>query len=575
MKHLLRIAALAAVALATGCGVSDLVGPDEAIDAYVESLDLPSFQSLMASEELQVEVVVLPGGLTAGRLVVRPSRSAEEERVQSRAVAISGDVLGGRVTLLLGELDIAFDPSTRFWIGDHEVGMEDFLAEVRADLEEGQEPGIVAERPVPAMPQDPDDGSFLAAAIAVTGDGAARLRLEVDADNLELTAEPSGDEPDGWLDVLGLQIQLRVRDGMTELESHDHDFEEVEDFEAVVASVSLDARTVTLADGVVVRLVDRTRIATGERLIGSLEGVAEAVALGGEVVAWGEGAVRSEEPPVLEALKIAFAERTDEEPHGEEFEGVVAGVSPDAGTFELADGTVVRIVEGTELVAYDDHSPSSLGGVVEALDAGMEVLTWGSGEVASEEPLTIEGARVVFKAREPDQARSEFEGAVARVELVEGAVVMDDGTKIVVTDDTEVVAYHDQSPPTLEALAAALEDGVFVRAWGAGVVGSEEPIVIVADRIVLRAVVEDFERDVEEIDATAGTVVLEGGWLLTLTETTGVAAADESSPSTLEGAAEALAAGDRVRVWGWGFVTGEEPVSLRLGSLTIRRIPVG
>ena len=52
-------------------------------------------------------------------------------------------------------------------------------------------------------------------------------------------------------------------------------------------------------------------------------------------------------------------------------------------------------------------------------------------------------------------------------------------------------------------------------------------------------------------------------------------AADDDSPMTLEGAREALAAGDRVRVWGYGFVVCLDPFSIEVAELTIRRIPQG
>ncbi|MDH3270320.1 MAG: hypothetical protein OEN56_03245 [Gemmatimonadota bacterium] len=575
MQKLASKLVLAAMPFVGACGISDVVATPDSVDLFVQSLDLQSLESSMISGPAQVEVVLLPGGLTAKELAVRPYPTSGEERVQSRAVAISADAFGGLATLLLGELEVGFDQTTRFWIGGDEVAMEAFIAEVGRELEAGREPPIVAERAMPSTPQDPDDGSFVAAALAVTGDGTGRLRLAVDADNLELLTDRQDGDPDAWLHVLGLRIQLRISDGTTDVESHEHEFEHVEEFEGAVRSVDLGDRTLTLTDGTLVRVSDRTQVASGEALIHSLEGVAEALAAGSRVLAWGKGAVESEEPLALLALKIAFAQREPEEPRVVEFEGVVVAVSPEAGTFELADGTVARVADDTEVVAADDHSPSTLVGVAAALEDGRKVVAWGKAEVESEEPLVLEALRVVFKAHEPDLASVEFEGTVARVIVEEGTVVLASGAKIRLTGDTEVVAYHDHSPHGLEDIAAALERGRIVRAWGYGTLESEDPLVIVARRIVLKTAVEDFESDVARIDVEAGTVVLESGWLLQLTETTSITAADDASPSTLAGAAEVLGQGDRVRVWGWGFVTGEEPVSLELLSLTIRRIPVG
>ncbi len=430
----------------------------------------------------------------------------------------------------------------------------------------------MAERAVPDMPQDPDAGSFLADALAVTGDGTARIRVEVDGDNLEMVSDRQEGDPDGWLTVLGLRIQLRITDGTTEIESHDHDFEHVEDLEGVVQSVSASDGIVTLRDGTTIQIVDRTHIKDRDGFIASLAGVAEVLANGGEVVARGAGAVEIEEPLVLIGLEVAF-QAVEEEPHLEEFEGEVIEAAPSEGTFTLGDATVVRIVDGTEVVAYDDPSPSSLAGVVEALDNGQEVIAWGAAEIESEDPLVLQAKRVVFKAYQADEPTFEFEGTL--VEVGEDVLVLASGKTIVVNADTEIVAYHDHSPHDLESAADALERGRIVQAWGHGVVESEDPFVVLADRVVLHAVIEDFEKDVVEIDVANGLIVLEGGWQLTVTADTEIVAADDVSPATLEGAAQALEDGDGVRVWGWGFVTGEEPVSLELGELTIRRIVAG
>lgn len=486
MKHLVRTSALALATFAAACGITDVENLDEVVDLFVQSLDVEAFEASIVSGPSQVEVALLPGGLTARELAVRPSGASEEERVQSKAVSVSGDAQGGSITLLLGELEVSFDEDTRFWFGNDEIDADGFLAEVRADIAAGHEPPIVAERLAPATPQEPEDGSFLADAIAVTGDGAANLRVEVDADNLELVSDPQEGDPDGWLTILGLRIQLRVSDGTTEIESHDHDFDHIEDFEGHVSSVSVSDGIVTLADGTVIQIVDRTHIKNRDELITTLAGVSEALAAGDDVVAWGTGAVETEEPLVLIGLEVAFKRQADEEPLVEEFEGDVSTASPSDGKLTLVDGTLVRIVDGTEVVAHDDHSP------------------------------------------------------------------------------------HD-----VEGVADALERGRIVRAWGHGTVESEDPLVIEADHVVLKAVIEDFEEDVVEIDVATGLIELANGWHLTVTDDTEIAAADDASPMTLEGAAQALEDGDGVRVWGWGFVTGEDPVSLELAELTIRRVVGG
>lgn len=577
MKRFVRLMALAVAPLIGACGLADLTGPDgETFDTFVQTIEMESFQSMVLGSAAEVEVTLLPGELIASALSVRPTGHSGEDRLQSRVIGIAPDGDDGVLTLLMGDIQVSYDADTRFWFGDDEVDRDFFVAQVSGNLDEGFDVPIVAERETPATPQEPEDDLFLAAALAITGDGTPRLRLSIDEDNFQMVETPAEGEPDGWLNVLGISIQIRVTDGTTELESEDHDFEVVEEFEGVVSSVRLDMASLTLVDGTVISLVDRTQIADfNDHLLPSLTAVAEALEAGKEVVAFGKGAVESEEPLLLVAIKIGFEARMEGEEPVEDFEGFVNEVRLDAGSFVVSDGTVIRIVEGTEVVAYHDGGPTTLEGVAEALEDGYEVLAWGHGEVESEDPLTLEGTRVVFKVREPHHGNREFGGNVASVDLEAHTVVYDNGKTIVLTESTEIEGYNDFSPMSLEELAEALEYGYEIRSWGHGEVESEEPLVFVAHEIVFKAIVEDFEQDVVSIDETAGTMTLENGWVLAVCDFTEIDAANDGSPITLEGANEALAAGDRVRVWGIGYVTGEEPVSLSLISLTINRIPAG
>lgn len=577
MRALVRAVPLFTVVGLVGCGLGDTTVPlldDES--TFVQSLDLASLQAVVLEQAAQVEVELLPGGLTAAELAVSPAGKSDEERVQSRAVDVAASNGAGTIRLLLEGVTIGFDTSSRFWLGEREVGMEDFLAELRADVEAGNEPPIVAERAVPDVPQAPDASEFRADHIALTGDGLARIRMDVDRDNFEMAAGQVEGDPDGWLLILGLRIALRVQDGTTEIESHDHDYADLEEFEGMVTSVSLSGLSVELADGTSVFLVERTHVVQRDGLLTSLAGVAEALESGLEVVAWGKGVVETEEPLSLLALKVAFSAHEPDEPKPEleEFEGVVAGASAVDGTLTLGDGTTVRILETTEVVAYDEASPAGVDGVIEALEEGLEVLAWGAGVVLGEEPVSIDATRVVLKARATQEQREEFEGAVVAVDPETGTVTFAEGAVIGLDDDSSVEAYNDYSPATLAAVAEQLERGHVVHAWGAGSLqdGTE---ILQAEHIVFKALVEDFEKDVTEIDVVEGIVVLESGWLLSVSDDTAIEAADDVSPGSLEDAQSALEAGDRVRVWGLGYVTDREPVSLDLLTLTIRRIAAG
>jgi hypothetical protein len=95
----------------------------------------------------------------------------------------------------------------------------------------------------------------------------------------------------------------------------------------------------------------------------------------------------------------------------------------------------------------------------------------------------------------------------------------------VVTDDTEIVAYHDHSPVTLEDVIEALERGRTAFAWGVGTVEATEPLTRIASRVVFKTVVEDFEKDVAEIDLDGGVIILEGGWVVEVSDETELLAA--------------------------------------------------
>jgi hypothetical protein len=81
-----------------------------------------------------------------------------------------------------------------------------------------------------------------------------------------------------------------------------------------------------------------------------------------------------------------------------EFEGRVAAVNPGAGTLTLADGTVIRIVAGTEIEDADDEDElGSLDAVAQALAAGLPVEAEGKGVLESATPRTIVAIEIEFE----------------------------------------------------------------------------------------------------------------------------------------------------------------------------------
>jgi hypothetical protein len=87
-----------------------------------------------------------------------------------------------------------------------------------------------------------------------------------------------------------------------------------------------------------------------------------------------------------------------------EFEGIVQAVDQTAQTVTLKDGTLVRIVAGTEIEAKDGHDDddhlTSLAAVRAALDAGKTVKAEGRGLVETTSPLTLAAIRIEFEVKE-------------------------------------------------------------------------------------------------------------------------------------------------------------------------------
>ena len=260
----------------------------------------------------------------------------------------------------------------------------------------------------------------------------------------------------------------------------------MEGFEGEVESVNEDAGTLTLANGVVVHLVDDTQIKSDRedyRYLTSLGAVAEALAAGETVITWGEGTIEIEEPFTITAACIVFKRDL---PPPTSFEGEILSVDEAAGTVTITNGTVVVITDETEIKHQTDDARllTSLGAVAEALAAGETVITWGQGMAQSEEPLVISAHHVVFKQMPPPV--EDFEGTVASVDLDNGSITLSDGTIVCVSDKTEI-AYEEGDThrlPSLQAVSDALSSGTTVYAAGEGVVKGNEPLQIDAKRIV-------------------------------------------------------------------------------------------
>ena len=165
-----------------------------------------------------------------------------------------------------------------------------------------------------------------------------------------------------------------------------------------------------------------------------------------------------------------------------EFEGVVQSVDVTAQSVTLTDGTIVRIVAGTEFDARegdDDDHLTSLAAVQAALTAGKTVEAEGRGLVDSTNPLTLDAIRIEFEVEgeepPPPVMMAEFQSGVASVDVAGGTFTLASGAVVTVTSDTRIDPEGDLH--TLQAVSDALAAQHPVRAEGHATVTSAGPRV--------------------------------------------------------------------------------------------------
>ncbi len=247
------------------------------------------------------------------------------------------------------------------------------------------------------------------------------------------------------------------------------------EFEGRVEAVDLEAGTVSLEGGTTVRVTRGTEVGDDFH-VPSLEAAAEALGAGEELVAWGHGWLRSEEPRRLLARGITFKVRV---PDPVEFEGEVAAIDADAGTVAFASGTVLHVTAETQINA--EHGIASLAAAKERLEAGEDLVAWGAGVVESEEPRTIRATNLTFKVRV-----AEFEGHVSSLFAELDGFELASGTVVKVNGETSY--SNEYGIPSMQAVKEVLEAGGTVTAWGHGRLESEEPRTVVAQEVVFKEI---------------------------------------------------------------------------------------
>ena len=559
-----RAAALGTAALLiAGC---DTPIADQALDLPLqlhEDMSVTEFQTQLGSGAVRVEITVDPERPLARRIEVQSANAlTEEEEITSAVTDLDFDDAGGHLTLALGDLRVGFTRETRFELANGEgVSIDAFVAGVAVALAEGFKPPIQVERRPGDAVQNPDDPTFDADRIRLLFEQhRPQIEITVDADNLRRNDAPP---PDGWITVLGLELEIRVSEGLTEIAKERPEIEKQE-FEGVVSAVDLEAGSFTLEDGTLIYVVNESDFDHGDAMprFERLEIVAQAIEAGLTVVAHGVGAVRSDDPLVLVALKLRFAVRSHELI---EFRGMVASVSVEDLAFKMEDGTLVRLLDITHVGGEGGDPENALRRVLVALEEGKEVHVHGAGIEVGEEPRVIVALKVEFGANTPLE---EFRGVARSVDEVERVVTLADGIIIQITDETTIHQSDDpQVLSSLEEVGRALDAGEAVLVKGIGVVTSEDPLVIEAMRIVFvlePPPMEHFEGRVTDVDVDGMVVKLENGTIVQLDENTSIhhELNDQQTLGSLAEVAEALTAGYTVVTGGFGIVENEVPLTI-------------
>ncbi len=563
----------------SACVDSHGVGPDVFGEVVEFSTDIPiaDLESVIESAAARVEIDLGEEGLVAWVVKIKVAEAmAEPEEIRSRVASLSITDASSSLTLELGNLIVGFNGETALRSSEgHELSLEEFAGHINEALAADIAVFIKARRLPADAPQAPDDTEFFASELRLQNDAADRaLQLNIDRDNLTLNDAPP---PDGWITVLGLAIEIRESEGLTEIRHAREDLEHIR-FEGQVTSVNLDRHEFALGDDAIVRLIDISKIKFEDgdhHRLPSLAAVSEALRAGKKVFSAGEGVVENHRPLTIIAAHVVF----ELEIRVEDFWDAVESVALDAMQATLANGVVIQIDEHTKIRFEEGdrvHLPS-LEAVAAALSAGEKVFAKGEGEVilASDGSLTIRAFQVVF---ERELAVEDFAGLVTAVNLEAHTATLENGTVVRVDDRTKIKQEEgaDHLLPSLAAVAEALAANKAVFAAGEGQVESAADGMpqILAFHVLFEVdiPVEEFEAEVESVNPDAGAFTLSGGLVVKITDHTSISA--DGDLKTLGGVAEAKAAGHTVIAIGKGHVAVENDASFIEASHVLFKIVV-
>jgi hypothetical protein len=324
---LARLAGLTAPFILAAC--DQPADPAGSLDhvAFSRQITLPTAQGILAAGPTRVKIDVIPGGLTARRVVLKQDEQlSRPERIDSRVMKLAVATSGSADTLLLelGGIRVVVNSSTVFRGEDEDPATpteeSEFVMRLQTLLAAGHHPFVEVRRPPPAAPQAPGDSSFVAQELRLD-EAADRPSIEMNVAAANFIPNMGTPPPDAWLKVLSRKIELRVSDGTTRIEQQGPRTTGELRFDGRVKSVDLTANTATLTDGTLLRIVAGTEIEAGEGpdgreedgpgarddgTLGSIAAVQTALAAADTVVARGEGLLESMSPRTFDVIEVRF-----------------------------------------------------------------------------------------------------------------------------------------------------------------------------------------------------------------------------------------------------------------------------
>jgi hypothetical protein len=169
-----------------------------------------------------------------------------------------------------------------------------------------------------------------------------------------------------------------------------------------------------------------------------------------------------------------------------DFRGTVKSVDVTGNTVTLADGTVLKIVAGTEIETsgdedddHDAHTLASLAAVKAAVDSGKTVIARGEGVLETATPRTIDVIEVRFAIMTPEPEETFFMGMVKSADSVAMTVTLADSAGTVLHFGTgSEIESESGSPGSVGGVQAALAAGKKVQAAGEGTLETGTPRTI-------------------------------------------------------------------------------------------------